>query len=193
MKRKSRKSRLMMDFMELSRETTRFRSDAQYLPTAGGVSAGHDPQAPGEGPGVPKTYLVTLKIRSNLRARNTLIPNDVPGLMTAQMTSKMLPMMTWKPGPGLSAAGDPGAPAGAHSQAPSSQPRGQVGWGSRVRLRGAPLAQPAGRCFCPQHRNKKGHTDLRTPESPTHYCYLVGPGSTRKLPETPGHNHHPAL
>lgn len=41
-----------------------------------------------------KTYFVTLKIRNNLRARNTLIPKDVPGFMTAQMTSKMLPMMT---------------------------------------------------------------------------------------------------
>lgn len=38
---------------------------------------------------------MTLKMRSNLRARNTLIPKDVPGLMTAQMTSKMLPMITW--------------------------------------------------------------------------------------------------
>lgn len=40
------------------------------------------------------TYFVTLKIRNNLRALNTLIPKDVPGFMTAQMTSKMLPMMT---------------------------------------------------------------------------------------------------
>lgn len=31
MNRKSRKSRLMMDFMELSRDTTRFRSEFQYL------------------------------------------------------------------------------------------------------------------------------------------------------------------
>lgn len=31
MKRKSRKSKLMMDFMELSKETTRLRNDAQYL------------------------------------------------------------------------------------------------------------------------------------------------------------------
>lgn len=37
---------------------------------------------------------MTLKIRNNLRARNTLIPKDVPGFMTAQMTSKMLPMIT---------------------------------------------------------------------------------------------------
>lgn len=45
-------------------------------------------------PGTPKTYFVTLKIRNNLRARNTLIPKDVPGFMTAQITSKMLPMIT---------------------------------------------------------------------------------------------------
>lgn len=31
MKRKSKKSKLMMDFMELSRDTTRLRKDAQYL------------------------------------------------------------------------------------------------------------------------------------------------------------------
>lgn len=31
MKRKRRKSRLMMDFMELRRETTRFLSEFQYL------------------------------------------------------------------------------------------------------------------------------------------------------------------
>lgn len=31
MNRKSRKSRLMMDFMELSRDTTRFRREFQYL------------------------------------------------------------------------------------------------------------------------------------------------------------------
>lgn len=31
MKRKRRKSKLMMDFMELIKETTRFRRDAQYL------------------------------------------------------------------------------------------------------------------------------------------------------------------
>lgn len=31
MKRKSRKSKLMMDFIELSRETTRLRKEAQYL------------------------------------------------------------------------------------------------------------------------------------------------------------------
>lgn len=31
MKRKSRNSKLMMDFIELRRDTTRFRRDAQYL------------------------------------------------------------------------------------------------------------------------------------------------------------------
>lgn len=31
MKRKRRKRRLMMDFMEFSRDTTRFRREAQYL------------------------------------------------------------------------------------------------------------------------------------------------------------------
>lgn len=44
---------------------------------------------------------MTLKIRNNLRARNTLIPKDVPGFMTAQMTSKMLPMITWNSKPAL--------------------------------------------------------------------------------------------
>lgn len=41
-----------------------------------------------------KTHLVTLKIRSSRRARNTLIPKDVPGLMVAHTTSKILPTIT---------------------------------------------------------------------------------------------------
>lgn len=40
MNRKSRNSRLMMDFMELRRETTRFLRDAQYLPTGAGGGGG---------------------------------------------------------------------------------------------------------------------------------------------------------
>lgn len=44
--------------------------------------------------GSKRTYFVILKIRNNLRARNTLIPKDVPGFMMAQITSKMLPMIT---------------------------------------------------------------------------------------------------
>lgn len=55
--------------------------------------------------GSSETYFVTLKIRSNLRARNTLMPKEVPGLMTAQMTSKMLPMMTWAGGGGSAVFG----------------------------------------------------------------------------------------
>lgn len=107
------------------------------------------PQRRPEGcPGTPRTYFVTLKMRSNLRARNTLIPNDVPGLMTAQMTSKMLPMMTWNPEEGIkllerwqAGGGVPSsnrteeAPAGAHgppgSRAPGSRPQGGR-WGSRI-------------------------------------------------------------
>lgn len=41
-----------------------------------------------------ETYLVTLKMRSSRRARNTLIPKDVPGLMVAHTTSKILPTIT---------------------------------------------------------------------------------------------------
>jgi len=39
---------------------------------------------------------VTLKILSSRRALSTLMPNEVPGFTAAQMTSKMLPTMTWK-------------------------------------------------------------------------------------------------
>lgn len=42
------------------------------------------------------THLVTLKILRSLSARKTLIPKDVPGLMVAQITSKMLPMITFE-------------------------------------------------------------------------------------------------
>lgn len=44
------------------------------------------------------THLVTLKILSSRSARSTLIPKEVPGLMAAQTTSKMLPTMTCKGG-----------------------------------------------------------------------------------------------
>lgn len=37
---------------------------------------------------------MTLKILSSLRARRTLIPNEAPGLMAAQITSKILPIIT---------------------------------------------------------------------------------------------------
>lgn len=37
MKRKRRKSKLMIDFMELIKDTTRFRRDAQYLQNTDGV------------------------------------------------------------------------------------------------------------------------------------------------------------
>lgn len=47
-------------------------------------------------------YFVTLKILSNRSARRTLIPKEVPGLMAAHTTSKMLPTMTCN-GQGLSA------------------------------------------------------------------------------------------
>lgn len=95
-KRKRRKSKLMMDFMELMRDTTRFLRDAQYLTesnhthfcvysytliycTANGNSS---------------AYLVILNILRSLSALSTLIPNDIPGLKKPQTTSKMLPTMT---------------------------------------------------------------------------------------------------
>lgn len=50
MNRKRRNNRLMMDFMELRRETTRFLRDAQYLPTeAGGGGEGGGEAGPGGG------------------------------------------------------------------------------------------------------------------------------------------------
>lgn len=39
MKRKRRKSKLMIDFMELIKETTKFRRDAQYLQNADDMTA----------------------------------------------------------------------------------------------------------------------------------------------------------
>lgn len=41
-----------------------------------------------------ETYLVTLKILNRRRALSTLMPKEVPGFTTAQMTSKMLPTIT---------------------------------------------------------------------------------------------------
>lgn len=43
---------------------------------------------------------MTLKILNNLRARNTLMPNDVPGWMMDHRTSNMLPHITWGGGGG---------------------------------------------------------------------------------------------
>lgn len=57
----------MMDRMELSKEMTRLRRDDQYL--------------------------VTLNIRSNLRARNTDNPKEPP-FTSDQITSKIEPVMT---------------------------------------------------------------------------------------------------
>lgn len=42
------------------------------------------------------TYFVTLKTLSSRSARSTLSPKEVPGLIAAQTTSKMLPTMTCK-------------------------------------------------------------------------------------------------
>ena len=42
------------------------------------------------------THLVTLNILSSRRALNTLIPNDAPGLIISQITSKILPTITWR-------------------------------------------------------------------------------------------------
>lgn len=94
--RKRRKSKLMIDFMELIRDTTKFRKDDQYL--------------------IKKkklwiclhifavfftlteylilTYLVILKIRSSRKALRTLMPKDTPGLKNPQITSKILPTIT---------------------------------------------------------------------------------------------------
>lgn len=100
MKRKSRNSKLMIDFIELRRDTTRLRKDAQYLmkkkKTRGVCSAcctfyKYNPERREV---KQLTHLVTLKILNNLRARNTLMPNDVPGWMMDHRTSNMLPHIT---------------------------------------------------------------------------------------------------
>jgi len=57
----------MMDLIEFNREMTRLRSDDQYL--------------------------VTLKMRSNRRARSTDRPNEPP-LTSDQITSNIEPLMT---------------------------------------------------------------------------------------------------
>lgn len=105
MKRKRRKSRLMMDFMELMRDTTRFLREAQYLTERHHMwfcclfhqhtNILHARLRLFELPHCP-AYLVILKILRSLSALSTLIPNDMPGLKKPQTTSKMLPTMTCK-------------------------------------------------------------------------------------------------
>ena len=97
MKRKRRNSRLMMDFMELMRETTRFLSEAQYL-TERNHTYPFFKYAVLRGSFVEMsrcpTYLVILKILRSLSALSTLIPNDMPGRKKPHTTSKMLPTIT---------------------------------------------------------------------------------------------------
>jgi hypothetical protein len=68
MNKKSRKSRDMMDLIELSSEITRFLKDDQYF--------------------------VTLNILRRRRARSTERPNEDSGLNSDQITSKMDPEIT---------------------------------------------------------------------------------------------------
>lgn len=95
-KRKRRKRRLMMDFMELMRDTTRFLREAQYLAGGKPVQQKKPTTTTNAGPCVTRTHLVILKILRSLSALSTLIPNDIPGLKKPQTTSKMLPTMTYK-------------------------------------------------------------------------------------------------
>ena len=116
MNRKRRNSRLMMDFMELMRDTTRFLREAQYLTERkshavclfehSSVKIYTDKYATNQAPESAgmrcfscewsrcPTYLVILKILRSLSALSTLMPNDMPGLKKPQTTSKMLPTMT---------------------------------------------------------------------------------------------------
>lgn len=95
-KRKRRKRRLMMDFMELMRDTTRFLREAQYLAKGHQISTRRQSTVQDAVRCFPQTHLVILKILRSLSALRTLIPNDIPGLKKPQTTSKMLPTMTYK-------------------------------------------------------------------------------------------------
>lgn len=68
MNKNSRNSKLRMDLMDMSSDSTRLRREAQYL--------------------------VTLKILSNLKARKTEIPKEASFFMDAHTTSKILPLIT---------------------------------------------------------------------------------------------------
>lgn len=94
-KRKRRKRRLMIDFMELMRDTTRFLREAQYLAGRNQFSTKKKVNR-STASCVTQTHLVILKILRSLSALSTLIPNDIPGLKKPQTTSKMLPTMTYK-------------------------------------------------------------------------------------------------
>lgn len=99
-KRKRRKSRLMMDFMELMRDTTKFLREAQYLAERShsvckqNIRLLHNWRSVELKPFCFPTYFVILKILSSLSALRTLMPNDMPGRKKPQTTSKMLPTIT---------------------------------------------------------------------------------------------------
>lgn len=110
MKRKSSNSNEIMDFMELSKDTTRLRREDQYLEDGRRKSfkcTNHSSRRESEKPTeekapihcftyeVESTYTVTLKILNSLKARRTERPNEPDfGLKWVSTTSNTLPEMT---------------------------------------------------------------------------------------------------
>lgn len=138
---------------------------------------------------------MTLKILRSRRARSTLIPKEVPGLMAAQTTSKMLPTMTCRgegQAPAHSAPRVHGAPhspalpassaARAHAWHGAAGPQAQArppcqedtdgvtdGKGRRSPTGGQPTERPAHQGPAPAvHRQLADHrvTVLQSPGSP---------------------------
>lgn len=97
MKRKRRKSRLIMDFMELMRDTTRFLREAQYLSERDHTALVSCVCVCTRATASCFAHLVILKILRSRSALRTLIPKDMPGLKKPQTTSKMLPTITCRP------------------------------------------------------------------------------------------------
>ena len=83
------------------------------------------------------TYFVTLKILSSRSARSTLIPKEVPGLMAAQTTSKMLPTMTCN-GDGVSL----GRVRGCFSPSASAPPNPSAAQATEGNMRPRPHTEP---------------------------------------------------
>ena len=96
MNKKRRNSKLTIDLILLSKETTKFRSDAQCLEEANDMLIGiHSTRFPiRRGEVFVVTDRVTLNIRNRRRERNTETPNDSSGLKCVQITSKMEPIIT---------------------------------------------------------------------------------------------------
>lgn len=159
MNRNSRKRRLMIDFMELSRDTTRFRSELQYLlGQAGSACTWPHPLGPEAQAGAPLWTLTVTPV-----APETLSPQGPHTGMGGESSSSEFPIPP------------PGAPDGRwRPQCPgldsplSPKPALVTLPGRMVHDLSPPLStRAASRCLCSDHEWRMSHTRRRSAQRPS--------------------------